>query len=51
MTSFPPINAESGFLAALMIGALLILIGHEFVGSLLIIGGVAFNYIVFLLVK
>jgi hypothetical protein len=51
MTSFPPINAESGFIAALLIGFLLFIIGHEIAGSLFIIGGVALNYIAFLLLK
>lgn len=51
MTSFPPINAESGFIAALLIGFLLFIIGHEIVGCLFMIGGVAFNYLVLLYIK
>ncbi len=51
MTFFPPINAESGFIAALLIGFLLIMIGHGIAGSIFIIGAVAFNYFAFLLVK
>jgi hypothetical protein len=51
MTSFPPINAESGLLIALLIGFLLVLSGHEIAGSLFLIGGVAFNYIAILLLK
>jgi hypothetical protein len=51
MTSFPPINAESGFVAALLIGFLLVIIGHEIAGSLFMIAGVAYNYVLLLLVK
>lgn len=48
MKKFPPINAESGFIAALLIGFSLFLIGYEVAGSLCIIAGVALNYIVLL---
>jgi hypothetical protein len=51
MTSFPPINAESGFIAALLIGFLLIIIGHEIAGSLFMVGGVTLNYLALLYLK
>jgi hypothetical protein len=51
MTPFPPISAESGFIAALLIGFLLFIMGHEIIGSLCIIGAVAFNYIFVLSIK
>lgn len=48
MKSFPSINAESGFVAALLIGFGLFFIGHEIAGSLFIFGAVAIKYITFL---
>jgi hypothetical protein len=51
MTSFPPINAKSGFVAALLIGLILFIIGHEIAGSLFMVAGVTLNYIAVLSLK
>jgi hypothetical protein len=51
MTSLPPISIGSGFAAALLIGSLLFILGHEILGSLFMIAGVALNYILVLSIK
>jgi len=51
MASLPPISAGSGFAAALLIGFVLFVMGYEILGSLFMIAGVAFNYILVLSIK
>jgi hypothetical protein len=51
MISFPPISAKSGFIAALLIGLILFVIGYEIAGSLFMITGVTLNYIAVLSLK
>jgi hypothetical protein len=51
MISFPPISAKSGFIAALLIGLVLFILGYELVGSLFMIAGVTLNYIAVLSLK
>jgi hypothetical protein len=51
MTSLPSISAGSGFVAALLVGSFLFILGYEILGSLFMVAGVALNYIIMLSLK